>query len=319
MVRQQLVDTRIDRDARQMAIVENRIASLSSWSGRAWMRGVPYFNGSVRMYVPLSFNKGGLLMGVTPQLRYSFSNNLFAPDPVKFTQAKGLQGVNTLSCLSDIGSRQSFWTQRVSASVRGYIMLPRASSQVYPRWGIGLEGGLSGRPGMQRYYAPNLYAYAYGYVPGFTRAQGLRLTTTLQTRLGNDLFGELGANTLPRGFSDGTSAIGQTYDKQWKVTADYAIPIYVGDISIPWVAYITHFIVSPHADFTALWNPGSTHILRNNLWCVGADISASLARLLFLPFDASIGLSVDYLGGSRYAMMDEKRPWSVGLIFGVDF
>ena len=46
---------------------------------------------------------------------------------------------------------------------------------------------------------------------------------------------------------------------------------------------------------------------------------ASLARLLFLPFDASIGVSVSYLGGSLYPHTGQGKPWDVSLIFGVDF
>ena len=56
-----------------------------------------------------------------------------------------------------------------------------------------------------------------------------------------------------------------------------------------------------------------------NLWSAGADLSASLARLFVLPFDASVGVSCSYLGGSLYEYTNQSRPWSVSLIFGVDF
>ena len=92
----------------------------------------------------------------------------------------------------------------------------------------------------------------------------------------------------------------------------YAIPIYVGDLSIPAVAYIKNFLLTPHADFTGL--PG-----KYNLWSAGADFSASLARLFVLPFDASIGVSASYLGGTLYEHTGQDKPWAVSLIFGVDF
>jgi len=96
------------------------------------------------------------------------------------------------------------------------------------------------------------------------------------------------------------------------VTADYAIPIYVGEISVPGVFYIKNFLLTPHADYTGL-------AYGYNLWSAGADLSASLSHLLFLPFHASIGVSFSYLGGSLYPLLEMKKPYSVSLIFGVDF
>ena len=86
----------------------------------------------------------------------------------------------------------------------------------------------------------------------------------------------------------------------------------MGDISIPAVAYIKNFLLSPHGDYTGL--PGGY-----NLWSVGADLSASLARLFFLPFDASVGVSFNYLGGHLYPYTGQQKPYSFSLIFGVDF
>jgi len=121
----------------------------------------------------------------------------------------------------------------------------------------------------------------------------------------------MGINTLPRGFqSDVTSVVAQGNPLQWKVTADYAIPIYVGDLSIPGVAYIKNFVLTPHADFAGL---GS-----DNLWSAGADFTAQMAKLI-LPFDSSLGVSFSWLGGSWYANTGQEKPWSVSLILGMDF
>jgi hypothetical protein len=97
---------------------------------------------------------------------------------------------------------------------------------------------------------------------------------------------------------------------QWKVPADYAIPIYVGDWSIPGVAHIRNFVLTPHGDYTGLSG--------NNLWSVGADFTAELTKLI-LPFNSSLGVSVNYLGGTFYARTGQERRWSVELIFGMDF
>jgi hypothetical protein len=124
-------------------------------------------------------------------------------------------------------------------------------------------------------------------------------------------FGELGANVLPRGFeSDALQAVAQASPFQFKLTADYAIPIYVGDWYIPGVAHIRNFVLTPHGDYMGLSG--------GNLWSAGADLTAELSKLI-LPFNSSLGVSFSYLGGTFYANTGQERPWSVELIFGMDF
>ena len=274
----------------------------------------PQFTASVRSYIPLRFSKSGILWGVTPQVKYSVSSNPFSTTPLQFKRPKSFKDVPAFySLASSQVSLLGPLTQHLSASLRAYVMTSRASSQTYPRWGIGMEAGTGFRPGLTQYYAPNLYGYVYGYLPGFTRAQGFKWTATAQTKLGDCHIGDLYAAVLPRGFeSQASTYVGQHFAWQWRVTADYAIPIYVGEISIPAVAYIKNFLLSPHADFTGL--PGKEY-----LWSAGADLSASLARLFVLPFDASVGVSFSYLGGSLYENTGQEKPYSVSLIFGVDF
>ena len=287
---------------------------VTTYQLRALEQERPLLSASARVYVPLQFAKGGIHYGVTPQLRYSVSNNVYVKTPLSYFVPEHFQGLPYLnSPAAPIESLSGPVMQHVSASVRGYVMASRAQSQTYPRWGIGLEGGIGFRPGLSRYYAPNLYGYAYGYLPGITRAQGLKWTFMGQKKLGRSDIGDVYANVVPRGYGSRASAlVGQNFASQWRVTLDYGIPIYVGDISIPAVAYIKNFLLTPHADYMGV--PGG-----HNLWSAGADISASLARLLFLPFDASIGVSVSYLGGSLYPHTGQGKPWDVSLIFGVDF
>ena len=120
------------------------------------------------------------------------------------------------------------------------------------------------------------------------------------------------ANTLPRGFdSAASSAVAQTFPNQWKVTADYAIPFSLGDISMSWVGYVKNFTLTPHADFTSL---GGGY----NLWSVGADLTASLGWLLVLPLGTSLGVSFSYLSGNWYQNTGQGKPYSVSLILDFD-
>ena len=301
-----------DRRARQYFIEKRYTANSGSMGTGAAFRNAPLLSTSLNLYLPLQFQRHGMLYGITPQLRYALTNNIFARGAVEYAALPSF-GAGSLYRPLAVPEADGVPMQRLSAALRAFWMRPRATKAVYPRWGIGLETGYHLRPGIQTYFAPNLYAYAYAYAPGLWRTQGLRLTAMAQQRLSPEKprFGELAVNTLPRGFSAvAQSAVGSYCPFQWKLTADYAIPVYVGDIELPGV-YAQHFLLSPHGDFTGLGADGC-------LWSVGADLSVKLCQEILFSTDMSLGVSVNYMGGSWYAGSGQARPWSVGLIFSVD-
>lgn len=302
-----------DRAARQYYISHYQQGPfVTDFTARSFLRDAPLLQASLKVYVPLSLRRYGVTYGVVPQLRYTFSNSALAPDPVLWKAPLHPSGLRTRYRLANVGSDLgNTFMQRLSASVRGYAMLAKAENDIYPKWGIGAELGASMRPGLQQLFAPNVYAYLYGYVPGLYRTQGLRLSAMVQQQLRQEgyVFGELTAGILPRGFDDEIGAVvARAFPFQWKVTADYAIPIYVGDISIPGIAYIKNFELVPHGDYTGFKG--------GNLWSVGADLTASMAKLI-LPFDSSLGVSFSWLGGSWYKNSGQERPWSLELIFSM--
>ena len=303
-----------DQDARQYyvnAFTNNGNTTLGTGG---FLKSVPLVTGSLRAYIPLSWRRRGVNFGFIPQLNYSLSNNWLATEPIQWEAPLRFEKLPSRYALVGVGGETNVLMQRVSASVRGYAILSKADNNIFPRLGIGAEVGASVRPGLGQIFTPNVYAYLYGYLPGIWRTQGLKLTGLVQRQLTprGQYLGEMSANTLPRGFDAGArSAVAQTSPLQWRVTADYAIPIYVGDINIPGIAYITHFVLTPHADYTGL-SAGS------NLWSAGADLTAELAKLI-LPFDSSIGVSFSYLGGSWYKNTGQEKPWSVEMIFSMDF
>ena len=261
-------------------------------------------SGYLRAYVPLSWSRGGTLYGLVPQVSYLITNSLFDNRLTQIELPPQFSTGSTVLLHGTPDVAQFVPMQRLSASVRGYVMQARAKSQVYPRWGIGLEAGMSVRPGIEL-FTPVLYAYSYAYLPGIWRTQGLRLTGLVEKGLSRpgDLptLADHTVNTLPRGFS------GTSFRPLYKVTADYAIPIFVGDIALPPVLYIRNFLLVPHFDYAG------------SLWSAGADLTAELGKLLMIPFDGSLGVSVSYLGGADYQKTGQTRPWSVQLIMSFDF
>ena len=301
-----------DRLARQYTYTEIVTPRYKSFTHSASLRDVPLFSGHVRAYVPLASRKGGLLYGFVPQVRYSFSNNVYALDPVQYIASLPVTGVQSLYTLSDIGSaRQNVYAQTLTTSARGYVMLPSAKSMVFPRCGLGLEAGFALRPWSASHFRPVVYGYSYAYLPGPWRTQGIKLTGTLQHQLGDAIFGDMSVGVLPRGFdSVSNSYLAAHYRTQWKVTADYAIPICLGDLSLPF-AYIRSFVLTPHADFLGLD--------KDNLWSAGADLVADLGQLFFVSMDMKLGVSFSWLGGNIYNQLDQKKPYSVSMILSFDF
>ena len=284
-------------------------------AGGSWEK--PQISGRIKAYIPLGFSKGGISYGFVPQITYSISNSRFDNAIRNLTVTGRDPETNEPSYEWASGHVPVYVPmQRLTASARGYIVRQRARSQVYPRWGIGLEAGYSVRPGIAPTFRPNAYVYAYGYLPGILRTQGIKLTGTFQQQivLGESplQLGELVANTLPRGFfQTAKNKAGSLYPWQLNASAAYAIPVFVGDIALPPIMYVRNFLITPTADFTLL--PGS-----DNLWSVGADITAQFGKFI-IPFDGALGVSVSYLGGNAYQKVGQPSHWSVQLIMSFDF
>ena len=288
----------------------------------------PVWTGALTAYIPFRYIKGGIQQGWVPQVKWAISNSLFDNGTVDLSASDDfVRGGAHLSFMGyEPGQNRPMQTLR--ASVRGYRMLPVADSQVYPRWGIGAEAGASFRPALEKIFSPAWYGYVYGYVPGITRTQGLRLTAIGQSQIPTGApFGENCVQIVPRGFTsaDGT-AIARKSARQLRLTADYAIPIYIGDIS--WfspVAYISHLLLIPHVDWTAFGGArnGTGKADFSSLCSAGADLTVELGNFLWAPFPCSVGISASWLGGAFFdtlskASEDGRKPYSIGLVFSMD-
>ena len=211
--------------------------------------------------------------------------------------------------------------QTVTASLRGYTSMATPNSAVYPRWGLGVEVGASSGLESYQYFAPMGYVYAYGYVPGFTRTQGLRLTASWQMKIREDSYFSLPIiDMLPRGLSANAGL------SQWlsirnplmtKLTADYSIPVYIGDVSLGGsFFYVKRLLFNPHFDYTMTE--------KGNLASAGAEFLFDLNSILWLEWPCSIGASYSYNTGSGYeGIMKESGitmdRHHVGFVFNVSF
>ena len=306
-----------DRAAAQYVLNEYVAFGNKALSASRRLQEHPSLLASLKAYVPLSFRKGGVLYGVTPQVKYSVSNNLFSSSTVKYKAPEHVFEKFTAHYIfNGFGEGRNYLLQSLSASLRGYVMLPRPESRVYPKLGIGAEIGGMTRLGLKDFFAPNVYAYAYSYIPGFFETHGIRATALVQKQLFDDgtLFGDVTVGMAPRGFGGDVSSTIASGDNpvQWKFTVDYAMPFTIGgDLSLMPVLYIKNFVLIPHFDYTVLQE--------GNLWSVGADFTAELGYVFPLAIDASAGITVDKLGGTWFTQSGQKDLWYVGPVFDFSF
>lgn len=123
--------------------------------------GRPYFNASLKVYVPFNFNSRGWLRGVIPQVDFNISNDVY-----------------------DMGSSTA--AAGASLGVRAYTMLRMTQGRIYPKFGIGGEVGISAQTGPYAFYPCETKTFLYGYLPGIGNNHGIKLTGAWHEFLGRD-------------------------------------------------------------------------------------------------------------------------------------
>ncbi len=288
----------------------------------------PSFNSSLSVYLPLRFNSNGWLRGVTPRVSYFFSNDLYRPESAYFDYGNSLVGAfPSHSDFVGIADTKAVFMQSVSASVSGYIVQPTPASLVYPRKGIGLQMGYHQRIGLTDVYSAGFYSYLYGYLPGFARTHGLKLTATMQHTLWAPFIENI-VSMSPRGLSedpDFSRVLSGTDGTQLKYTADYAIQFGLPEKQrISDIFHFTHMSLIPHADLLLFpYEPSGTDvILPEMLYSVGTSITAHSANFLWFPAGFQIGISLDYNGGPSFNRLTrdgfELSRFHAGLILNID-
>ena len=264
----------------------------------------PYIEGILSTYIPFNFSSGGWYKGLIPKLTYRIGNDKFntglavmkmEEQGILGQDGKYTSGYNPVF-ISHTAGKNTF-RHSLTGSLRGYTMLGTASSALYPKWGIGAEIGASGSLESSLYLSPMGYFYLYGYVPGILAEQGLKLTLMTQQKLRSDaVFGQPIVSVLPRGLSSNASLaswISIRNSNITKITLDYAVPIFIGDLSIggPFFA-IKRLVVSPHFDYAFIADKG--------LFSVGSDIILDMHSILRFGWPCSFGVTMSYNGGPAW-------------------
>ena len=182
----------------------------------------PALDVSGAVYTSIGLGRGGWNSAMIPRVEFNWNQDLYGVGDV-FHQGRDLQ-----------------------ASLRYYCVLPKTRANRMPRLGVGAEVKGVYQMGPYDGDAKVLYGYTYGYIPGFTIEQGLKLTAMGQKRFDSVGAGALMKNvaSLPRGYRN------IPLNDYFKVTADYAIPIPVNDWApVPILWYLMRVNVSPFMDY----------------------------------------------------------------------
>lgn len=288
---------------------------------------IPYVSGSVSMYIPWNFSSGGWFRGIIPNLTYRISNDRFntsliiadSMDAFVWNDYKGTLTESDKYVFSKTEEGRITFRHSLRGSLRAYSMLSTPNSAVYPKWGAGAEIGATGNLESSRYHSPMGYGYLYGYVPGIIPTQGLKLTALHQIKLSDAPFGQAIVNVMPRGFckSDIISWLSIRLDNMTKFTADYAIPVFIGDLALGGNLFsIKRFVVNPHFDYTLAGGYG--------LYSAGAELVLDMNSILTLEWPCSFGITYSYNGGNGFDIFSKESGFKlnrhyIGPTFNVSF
>lgn len=253
----------------------------------------PLISYRLSAYVPLTFNRGGLLKGLVPKIDFSGTSDTF-----------GGKSVSSLL-----------------ASLRGYVTQRTPASAVYPRLGLGAEIGFYTRPGLQNWFCPSAYFFTYAYLPGIDKTHGIRISAVATRNFATGIYVGVSTSTKPRGYPSSMSGQIASYPRQLKLTFDYALPF----ASLDWaglcpLVYLRNLEIDPHADWSAFGTVDRAKT--GNLFSVGADFKFVFSNFLWIPYATKIGISYNYNGGSSYHAFSEKVAGigrnSIEMVFSVD-
>ncbi|MGN0191443.1 MAG: hypothetical protein ACI39U_07290 [Candidatus Cryptobacteroides sp.] len=313
-----------DRAARQ-----GQVSAYQTQSSQYMVRyterqdsSVPYVTGSLSAYIPFRFSSGGWSRGLTPRITYTLSNDwrdanayIFNLHTIQNKEHKEVvanieDGTKLYRFDGKMSSLKNLPSQNLRASLSYYSLLPTTHSAIYPRWGGGLQAGVNIPLGMTHWFSPSAFAYGYAYLPGVVPEQGLKLTGMWQGKIpsiekkalyDSAPFRTTVVDVLPRGLQDASlrSALTNRTDNLYKISADYSIPIYVGDRSLlASCIYIRRLQFIPHIDLTLFNRAEMSSSLRGPgcLMTYGFDLAVDLQCILWLLIPCSIGISVNFNG-----------------------
>lgn len=238
-----------------------------SLMGQQYLKKAPdlekvFVNTRVLIYYPLNLYSGGWQRGFIPQFAWNFNNDRFY----------------------SYKDKKDIFAHQLSYGARYYQMLPITQSGIFPRYGFGVSALGASVPFSGENFGSMYQLSTYFYLPGVIRNQGIKMTAEWQQQLSEGKNYYVGTySAFPRGYNDVTPT-----ELYLKATFDYAIPIYLGDVSLGPILYLKRLQLIPFADYAMDWNP-------RNEWekhySFGSDL---LLDFFILRFDVPLSVGLRY-------------------------
>lgn len=311
-----------DRAARQSCSKIILDEKGSFFSMNSYELDTPYIEGQIKTYIPFDFSSGGWYKGIIPQLSYRISNDMFNTSiSILKNEINLVDNTSFNYNFAGVTDGKNTFRHSLSGSVRAYTMMSTPNSAVYPRWGIGVEAGGIGSFESKNIISPAGYLYSYGYIPGLLPEQGIKLTVMHQRKLNNKaILGQPAVQILPRGLASTpglTNWVAIRNTSMTKFTADYAIPLYIGDIAIGGgFFYIKRLVLTPHIDYTVAGDL--------KLMSTGVDMVFDLNSILWLGWPVSVGTTYSYSDLADFNIINQQsgiqsNAHHLGFVFNVSF
>lgn len=221
-------------------------------------------------YVPWKFNSHGWQRGIVPQIAVQYDNNGYFDTP----------------------SQKYLFGTTIVPAIQLYAMRDIQRSGIFPRWGIGAIAKMKFVANGGENFGNASSLYLYGYLPGFAPNHGIKLSSGFQRQNvegKNYYLGNL--VNMPRGYKK--SFFGTSY---MMGTADYAFPIYLGDISVWELAYLKRLQVIPFADYAVIKGysgEGSSTPSNLRLSSCGTSILVDMSPFMW-GVQCSVGVRYSY-------------------------
>ena len=220
-----------------------------------------------KMYVPINLGHSGINSGLIPEIAFNYTNDVI-----------------------EVAGQKIHYNMDFQYGIRYYRMLPMTKTALMPRLGIGLELRGSYAKGNLNNSGVLGYMHAYGYLPGITKQQGIKLSAEYQYQTGDGNNGSItNLAKMPRGYQ---SYILRDYAK---ISMDYALPIYIGDFQPTTLFYFMRINLIPFIDCAIdnlrsdnkvhLWSYGTSATLQGHFFRIGAELQLGVrwSRYLDVP------------------------------------
>lgn len=275
----------------------------------------PFMGGSLVMSIPLNFTSDGWYRSLTPFVGVLGSTDRWSDSYCEFgyTIEEGKYPI-----YGPPVELQYYPVFSLVAGLSGGIETGVAPSGIFPKFGMG--GGIKYS---RNTFSNTLYSTVYGFLPGLTTVQGLKLSASMQLiesasrSIKADMWGLDAQSMAPRGYGE-TSAdfylMSRFYDA-YKVSVDYAMPILPMDFALGQYLYLRNLELLPFFDCT--WAKGDK---RNDMmYSAGTDLIFRFEKFLVSSNTQKIGLRFSYNQGTLDDVLGVIDPLYVGVVAGFSF